>query len=114
MVLKVYSFFTFQNIFDEYSKKNNYFAMNKEEIKKAIKSARIEWQRHAFERMLERNISTDAVKSVLLSGVIIENYPDSKPYPSALFFGLIKRKPFYVIAAAVEQKKMEKLHLLLN
>jgi len=34
------------------------------------------------------------VKEVLLSGEIIEDYPDSKAYPSALFLGCIKGEPY--------------------
>jgi len=37
--------------------------------------------------MMERGISRKIVKKILLSGEIVENYPDDKPYPSALFLG---------------------------
>jgi hypothetical protein len=37
--------------------------------------------------MMERDISREAVKDVLLNGEIITNYPDDKLYPSALFLG---------------------------
>ncbi len=56
-------------------------------LQDAIKEGHIEWQRHALEKMMERGISRKAVKEVLLNGEIIENYPDDKPYPSALFLG---------------------------
>lgn len=51
-----------------------------------------------LERMMERGISRDTVKEVLLKGEIIENYLDDKPYPSALFLGWAKNQPFHVVA----------------
>ena len=73
--------------------------MDREQLKIAVENGNIEWQRHALERMMERRISRDTVKEVLLSGEIIEDYPDDKPYPSALFLGWIKEEPFHVVAA---------------
>ncbi len=63
--------------------------MKRDILEDTIKKDRIEWQRHALEKMMERSISRRAVKEVLLRGEIIENYPDDKPYPSALFLGWI-------------------------
>lgn len=40
-----------------------------------------------MQRMQERNISKDDVKHVILTGEIIEEYPDDFPNPSCLFFG---------------------------
>lgn len=68
-------------------------------IKTALEKNNIEWQRHALERMMERGISRSIVKDVLLSGEIIEAYPDDKPFPSALFLGSVEEKPFHVVTA---------------
>lgn len=73
--------------------------MNQDEIKIAVEKGRIEWQKHALERMMERGISKDLVKNVLLSGEIIEDYPEDKPYPSALFLGWYNKEPVHVVAA---------------
>ncbi|MBI5203641.1 MAG: DUF4258 domain-containing protein [Nitrospirae bacterium] len=73
--------------------------MDQKALKIAIENGNIEWQRHSLERMLERGISRAMVKEVLLSGEIIENYPNDKPFPSALFAGWIKEKPLHVVAA---------------
>ncbi|OOP57957.1 MAG: hypothetical protein AYP45_00550 [Candidatus Brocadia carolinensis] len=40
--------------------------------------------RHAQRRCDTRNISTEEIKQVILSGEIIENYPRNKTYPSIL------------------------------
>ena len=73
--------------------------MKRDILEDAIKKGRIEWQRHALEKMMERSISRRAVKEVLLRGEIIENYPDDKPYPSALFLGWIENQPFHVVVS---------------
>jgi hypothetical protein len=73
--------------------------VNREKLKTAIENGNIEWLKHSLERMFERGISRDFVKQVLLSGEIIEDYPDDKPYPSALFLGFVEEKPFHVVAA---------------
>ncbi|MBI4680032.1 MAG: DUF4258 domain-containing protein [Nitrospirae bacterium] len=73
--------------------------MNRGQLKEAVENDRIEWQRHALERMMEREISREAVKQVLLSGEIIEDYPDDKPYPSALFLGWVEEQPLHVVTA---------------
>lgn len=77
--------------------------MERNKLKIAIENGNIEWQRHAFERMMEREISREIVKEVLLSGEIIEDYPDDKPYPSALFLGWFEEEPYHVIAAIDSQ-----------
>jgi len=52
---------------------------------------------------MEREISRDGVKRILLNGELIEDYPDDKPFPSALFFGLLEEKPLHVVAALDEE-----------
>jgi len=47
--------------------------MNRDLLQNAVKKGYIEWQRHALERMMERGISRETVKEVLLKGEIIEN-----------------------------------------
>ena len=73
--------------------------MNRDNLLIAIENSRIEWQRHALEQMMEREISRVAVKEVLRSGEIIEDYPNDSPYPSGLFLGWIKGEPLHVVAA---------------
>lgn len=78
--------------------------MNREKLKEAIDNGNIEWQRHALERMMERGISRNTVMKVLLTGEVIEDYADDKPFPSALFFGWIEGMPFHVVSAVNEEK----------
>ena len=68
-------------------------------IRKAVKAGRIQWNRHALERIMERGIKRSVVKRLLLKGKVIEDYPDDQPYPSALFLGYAEREPLHVVAA---------------
>jgi len=73
--------------------------MDREKLRTALENGYVEWQRHALERMFERGISRRDVKEVLKNGEIIEDYPDDKPYPSALFLGWINDEPLHVVIA---------------
>ena len=68
-------------------------------MRNALRASQIEWQRHALERMMERGIRRSDALHVLLSGEAIEDYPDDKPFPSALFLGWIESRPIHVVAA---------------
>ncbi len=65
----------------------------------AVKAGRIEWQRHALERMAERDIPQAAVKAALLKADRIEDYPDAYPLPAALFLDRFEERPLHVVAA---------------
>jgi Domain of unknown function (DUF4258) len=78
--------------------------MNIEKLKIAIEGNNIEWRKHVFQRMLERNIDRADVKRVIIEGEIIENYEDDKPFPSALFFKVINNKPLHAVAAFDEKE----------
>ncbi|MBQ8210073.1 MAG: DUF4258 domain-containing protein [Clostridia bacterium] len=45
---------------------------------------------HVFNRMIERGIEYDDIKNAVLTGKIIEQYPDDFPYPSCLVLGYTK------------------------
>lgn len=68
-------------------------------LAEAIRAGRVEWQRHAFERMVERGIARAEVQAALLHGDLIEDYPDDRPFPSALFFRMSDRTPVHVVTA---------------
>jgi len=72
-------------------------------MKNAVATGAIEWQRHSLERMMERGISRDNVKQTLLTGEIIEDYAEDKPFPSALFLGRQEGIPLHVVAAFDER-----------
>ncbi len=68
-------------------------------MRTTLRNSRIEWQRHALERMTVRGIRRSDALEVLLTGELIEDYPDGQPFPSGLFLGWIGSRPLHVLAA---------------
>ena len=62
-------------------------------------AGRIVWKRHTVRRMMERFIPRDEVPQILERGDRIEDYPDDRPYPSALFSGTAAERSLHVFAA---------------
>ena len=58
-----------------------------ESLKQRVESGEYRLTVHAFERCVERNISPEQIKSVILTGEIIEDYPEDKYGPSCLICG---------------------------
>lgn len=57
------------------------------EIRRQLEDGQFEFSRHAFRRVVERNISEQEVREAGSNAEIIENYPDDKYGPSGLFLG---------------------------
>lgn len=68
------------------------------DIQASMSEGNILWKKHALERMMERRISRARVKQAILTGNIIENYPDDYPIPSFLICTLIPA-PLHIVAA---------------
>jgi hypothetical protein len=69
-------------------------------LRQSAGKGRIEWRRHAAERMGARGISRERVVSTLLSGEVVEEYPDDKPFPAMLVLGgVAEKRPVHVVAA---------------
>jgi hypothetical protein len=47
--------------------------------------------------MLEQGISRAAVKNIISTGELIEDYPYDTPFPSGLFFGIWQNQPLHVV-----------------
>lgn len=67
--------------------------MNLELYQTLCANSKILWTKHCLERMHERDISRADVKNCILTGEIIENYPDDYPNPSCLIFGYNVNNP---------------------
>lgn len=59
-----------------------------EEIKSLCRQGKMEWTSHVQQRILQRGIARQDVKEAIISGEIIENYPEDYPFPSCLLLGL--------------------------
>ena len=57
---------------------------------------------HAVERCIERNISPTDVKSAIMHGDIIEEYPDDKYAPSCLIYGETEEGTILHIQCSIE------------
>ncbi len=71
----------------------------------AIQEERIEWRKHSLQRLAERGILQKDVLEVILSGEMIEDYPDDEPYPSALFLAFLASRPLHAVAAFDESDR---------
>ena len=72
--------------------------MNIADFRRRCGEGKILWLTHALERLQERYITTDDVESCIMSGEIIEEYPNDFPHPSALIFGRdMNRKVIHVV-----------------
>jgi hypothetical protein len=65
----------------------------------AMSCEKITYRLHAVQRMFERKITSEEVRCVLETGVVIEEYPDDTPYPSRLILRCYKGRLIHVVAA---------------
>ncbi len=75
----------------------------KKKIDLLVSSGKIEWKKHALQRMFERVISRDEVKQAVLDGKIIEKYKDDYPFPSFLIACVDRDKPIHVVVSYDEK-----------
>ncbi len=74
----------------------------KEKIDGLIAKSRLEWKKHALQRILERGISRDETKEAIVRGKIIEAYVDDYPYPSFLIGYVDTDTPLHILVAIDE------------
>lgn len=74
-------------------------------IRKYFIEHRIQWTAHVMQRLIKRNILRSDVKTALLNGKIIEEYPSDYPYPSCLVLGITSlNKPLHVVCGIGDDK----------
>lgn len=57
------------------------------DIQQDLAEGRFDFSRHAFRRVIERNISEQEIRDAGAKSEVIEQYPDDKYSPSALLLG---------------------------
>lgn len=57
------------------------------DLQKLCADDSIRWTGHVLKRLLQRGVSQSDVIHAILSGEIIEQYPDDYPFPSCLLMG---------------------------
>ena len=68
-------------------------------LREALDGGNIEWERHVLERMFQRSILREEVIEALKTGECIEDYPEDRPFPSALFLGWHRERALHVVVA---------------
>lgn len=69
-------------------------------IQEYCKNDRLLFSNHALERIRQRGIKIKDIESCIMSGEIIEQYPDDFPFPSCLIFGAcVNGKILHVVAS---------------
>lgn len=61
-----------------------------ETIQKQLQAGSFEFTRHAFKRVVERNISEQEIREAGAVAEVIEDYPDNKYSPSSLVLGFTR------------------------
>ena len=71
-----------------------------EKIREYYKEDMILFSNHALERIRQRGIKQRDIRNCIMTGEIIEQYPDDFPFPSCLIFGIdIDGKVMHVVAS---------------
>ena len=70
-----------------------------EDVRLLCKDDTIKATQHFTERLFKRGIAYDSVIHAILSGEVIEQYPDDYPHPSCLILGHdVRLAPIHVVA----------------
>ena len=56
-------------------------------LKKLCQEDAVSWTNHAMQRLIQRGITVSEVIEAIMTGEVIEDYPDDYPYPSCLLLG---------------------------
>lgn len=77
--------------------------MNINDLRKLCHDDTIQISDHCYKRCVERGVSYENIKTCIMHGEIIEDYPDDYPYPSALVLECTVGKPLHVVAGLSEE-----------
>ena len=70
------------------------------DLQKLCGENKIKWTLHALRRLRERKIKSGEIVSCIMSGAIIEQYPDDKPLPSCLINGKSGNKAIHAVVSS--------------
>ena len=73
--------------------------LNLDKFREALRAGNVEWRKHVLQRLAERSISQAAILDMLLTGEKIRDYPEDKPFASALFLGYDGARPLHVVGS---------------
>lgn len=78
------------------------FSLMIERIKKHVKAGDYRFTIHGFERCVERDISPKEVKYAILSGEVIEKYPEDKYGASCLICGVSREGKIFHVQCSID------------
>ncbi|HEV8329097.1 MAG TPA: DUF4258 domain-containing protein [Nitrospiraceae bacterium] len=79
-----------------------------DEIRQCLVAGTFEFSRHAFKRVVERNISERDIREAGRHASIIENYPDDKYAPSCLLLGFTDAgRPLHIQVSYIESDMLK-------
>jgi hypothetical protein len=74
-----------------------------EEIRSQLSVGQFEFSRHAFKRVVERNISDQEIREASVQAAVIEEYPADKYSPSCLLLGFTQAgRPLHIQISLAE------------
>src|SRR3990167_6927021 len=71
-------------------------------LRELVARGRIEWSRHTLARLILRNIPQSAIRQTIISGEVIEDYPQDTPFPSCLVLAWVDGTPYHVVVSLDE------------
>ena len=60
--------------------------------------------KHAKNRLIERNINIENIKNAIMTGEIIEQYENDKPFPSCLLLGTAEQNKYIHVVASIDNE----------
>ena len=75
--------------------------MNIQILRKLIRNQKYEISHHAQKERYEENINLEDIEHAVLSGEIIEDYPEDVRGKSCLIGGYSKQRPIHIVCAAL-------------
>lgn len=82
------------------------------ELHNAVKLKKVEFQKHALKRLIDEDLSIEAVLQTILAGEVIKEYIEDRPYPSVLILGYWGERPVHIVCAFNEHEN--KVHIITN
>lgn len=77
--------------------------MDIDKIKHLCINKSLRWTNHMLIRLLQRQIALSDIEAALLSGEVIELYPEDYPYPSCLILGFtVKNTAIHIVCGVSE------------
>ena len=64
-----------------------------------LKCRQLVFSGHAVQRMFERGITQEAIRTVIRTGQEIASYPDDRPFPSSILLGFVDGRPHHLVLA---------------